>query len=117
MTMRRLQRVSSLLNEELAKLIEQSLDKNYGIVTLTKIDVQPDLKVAKVYISCLSSENKNIILNILKKHTIQFQHILGKRLKMRYTPRLYFYLDNTQEDIENVVNIIEKIKSDESSNK
>ncbi|MCL5407598.1 MAG: 30S ribosome-binding factor RbfA [Patescibacteria group bacterium] len=109
--MRRVQQVAVVLKKELAPLIREVLDNKFGIVTLIDVIVQPDLKEAKVYISCLDLAKEKEVLKILNLKTKEFQHTLGRRLRMKFTPRLTFVIDSSLENVVKVEELLEEIKA------
>ena len=111
--MRRVQQVAVVLKKELAPLIREALDNKFGIVTLIDVIVQPDLKEAKVYISCLDLTSEKEVLKVLNLKTKQFQHILGRRLRMKFTPRLTFVRDDSLENVVKVEELLVEIKDKE----
>jgi len=56
---KRLERVNQLIKEEISMLLQRELkDPRLGFVTVTDVDVTPDLKHAKVYVSVLGREER-----------------------------------------------------------
>jgi len=106
---RRVQKVGKLLKQILAGMIKANLTEDYGIVTIMDIDLTADLKNAVVYISCLEKQTENEVLKALEAKTKDFQHYLGQKLKMKYTPKLVFKLDRGQEKIDRVEEILENL--------
>ena len=54
---KRLERVNQLMKEEISRLVQRELkDPRLGFVTITEVDVTPDLRQAKVYASVLGPE-------------------------------------------------------------
>lgn len=101
--------MAALLKKELAPLIEENLDKNLGIVTLTDVELQPDFKEAKVYISCFEDLNEKKVLRSLEEKAKEFQHILGRRLRMKFTPKITFVIDSGLENVGKVEKLLEEI--------
>ena len=67
-------------------------------VSLTDVDVATDLKTAKCYISVLGDEaEKQNALKGLKNSQGFIRHELARRLNLRNTPELSFFLDNSIE--------------------
>ena len=85
-----------------------------GLLTVTKVKITDDLKLAKVYLSFL--ENKKPVDDILdilsEKHNL-IRYNLGQNLTLKYTPQLKFYYDNTIEQAERIDHLIEKIHKDD----
>lgn len=67
-----------------------------GFVTLTSVDVAPDLRTAKVFFSVL---NPNMTLEKvtveMNKKRKAFKKFMGPELSFKSTPDLSFYLDET----------------------
>lgn len=108
--MRRVQQVAAVLKKELAPLTQEVLDKQFGIATLVNVSVQPDLKEAKVYVSCLDAAFEKKVLKKLNDHAKSFQHALGRRLRMKFTPKLTFLSDQGLENVAKVEELLEKIQ-------
>ncbi len=79
-------------------------------ITVTEVNVSPDLKNAKVYIMPLGGKNKSDVLNSLNKVTGRIKKIISNNISLRQTPKLLFKIDETFEYARNIQNILEKIK-------
>ena len=109
MSSRRIEKVSALLQREISNLLNQDLVENYGIITVSSVEVTADLKDAKIYISVLNQENENLVLEKLERSRVQYQKILGRKLKLRQTPRLEYLIDHFQEKVNNVEKLLKEI--------
>jgi ribosome-binding factor A len=107
---RRLERVAELLRQQLAIMIEETFPDEVGMVTVTDITLSSDIKNATVYISCFDKKSEVRVLEILNDKTKDFQRVLGRQLRMRYTPKLNFKFDKGLEKINRVEEILEGIK-------
>ena len=92
-------RVADLIQREVADLIQRELDQQRtGMITISEVDVSPDLANAKVFFSCLDpkSDQRSLAqeLNGLAGH---FRYELGHRLRLRIVPRLHFVFDPSVE--------------------
>lgn len=94
---RRTDRMASLVQTELGELILKKLkDPRIGFVTLTEVDMTPDLKLARVYYSVMGSEKeKKETQKALEHSTGYLQHEIAAALKLRFTPKLEFCLDES----------------------
>jgi ribosome-binding factor A len=112
----RSEKVGSLIKEELGVLFQRNFSiTEYGFLTVTDVVMSPDLKVAKVYVSIFSDKDQKI--KCFKKLGAQKQSIrsmLGHAVRLRYTPEIIFYLDETLDRAMNLENIFNKIHEDES---
>ncbi|MFM9115958.1 MAG: 30S ribosome-binding factor RbfA, partial [Planctomycetota bacterium] len=63
-------------------------------VTVTFVEVAPDMRSAKVHVSIMGSDNQQALtLRGLQNAAGFLQHKLSDRIDTRYTPRLLFVLD------------------------
>ncbi len=106
------------VGEELRHLISNALlresfydgyIKNNNI-TITEVNVSPDLKNAKVYVMPLGGENKLDVLNSLNKVSGRFKKIISSNISLRQTPKLIFKIDETFEYAKKINDILDKIK-------
>ena len=81
------------------------------MVTITKVRVSPDLAVAKVYLSFLNTNNTELSLATVNSHTSEIRYKLGSRIRhqARVIPTLTFFLDDTNEYVEHMDKIFDKI--------
>lgn len=92
-------RVGELLQHELAELILREVkDPRVQRVTVTEVDVSPDLSHARVLISVLGAEGPQTEVVQALNHAAGFlRHELGRRLKLRSIPELRFSYDEVPE--------------------
>jgi ribosome-binding factor A len=96
---RRQRRVAELLHQEISLLIHQRVhDPRLGFVTVTDVEVSPDLRIAHVYVSVLGSDDDvKQSLASLRHAAGFFRHELGASLTLRYIPELDFRVDDSLE--------------------
>ena len=107
------------VGEELRHLISNALIRNSfydenienNHITITEVNVSPDLKNAKVYVMPLGGENKLNVLNSLNKATGRLKKIISNNISLRQTPKLVFKIDDTFEYAKKINNILVKIKN------
>ncbi len=108
---RRTDRVSELIQQEVAKLIQEEVDQDIGLITVTAAKVTPDLRWADIWVSILQKETKRT-LETLKRSLPAIQHQLDRRLKeMKYVPRIRFKIDRTGRQIDRIDRLLKKIKT------
>jgi ribosome-binding factor A len=90
-------RVGELIQTEIADLLlRQMKDPRLNMATISRVEMSPDLRYARVYISHMGNaeEQRMAIEGFL--HAAGFiRNQLGKRLKLRHVPQLSFKLDTT----------------------
>ena len=99
MATRRSSRVGEQIKREISQLIARGLkDPRVGFVTITDVEVSPDLRLAKVYYSVLGDEAARKETAQGLKNSVPFLcHELGQRIRLRYTPKLVFIFDASLE--------------------
>ncbi len=68
-----------------------------GMLTVTRIEITPDQKYAKLHISVFGAKDKEKVLAALKKSTGYIKRQISLRLKIRNTPALTFVIDDSIE--------------------
>ena len=94
---KRLERVNQLVREEISHLLQRELkDPRLGFVTVTEVDVAPDLRSARVYVSVLGSEaDWQSSLAALDSAKGYIRNWLVPRLRTRAVPHLTFLPDRS----------------------
>jgi len=113
MESKRQQKFAGLLQEELAAVFQKegAAYLPNTLVTITKVRVSPDLAVAKVYLSFLNTSNTTLSVNTVNAHAGEIRYKLGSRIRhqARVVPTLTFFLDDTNEYVEHMDKIFDKI--------
>ncbi len=75
-------------------ILAELKDPRVRDVTVTSVDVSPDMRLAKIYVSVMGDDTKQqLTLRGLQNAAGFLQSKVGKRIETRYTPRLEFVLD------------------------
>lgn len=106
---RRIQQVAEVLRREISQLMLDALPPELGRATIIEVIISDDLKNADLYLAISDSRFQEQILAKLADKKAEFQQILGRKLKMRYTPRLNFKIDESAEDINKIEKILGEI--------
>jgi ribosome-binding factor A len=95
MTSRRLLKAASAIREVVSSAILMELrDPRVRDVTVTNVEVAPDMRIAKVSVSIMGDEKKqNLGLIGLRNSAGFLQSKITDRIETRYTPRLVFEID------------------------
>ncbi|MCE9612114.1 MAG: 30S ribosome-binding factor RbfA [Chthoniobacter sp.] len=107
----RLERVNELMRRELGDLINREVTFAAALVTVQQVDITPDLKSAHVYVSVMGTpEQSREALARLHASRKNLQHLLSKRVILKFTPHLHFKLDDTIERGTRIINLLEQIE-------
>jgi ribosome-binding factor A len=92
------QRLGDLIQREVAELIRLEVrDPRVGMITITSVDVSPDLSHAKIFFTLLDKETLPETLQGLGRSAGFLRSQLAKRIKMYTTPQLRFEYDESVE--------------------
>ena len=94
----RMRRVNEAVRAVVADAVRDLKDPRIGLVTVTGVDVTPDLREAKVYVSVLGGERKRraTLAGLASAHGV-LQARINRELSLRRTPTLVFTYDDTVE--------------------
>jgi len=112
----RIDKVEQLIKEEISLIFLHKLsDTDLGFVTITNVRVSPDLKIAKIYLSVLEKEKRELVLDKidLKKGYIRSE--LAHRIRMKFIPELKFFIDDTLDYVEKIEGLIKKIHENDNN--
>ncbi len=95
MPSRRVQKAASAVREVVSMAILADLkDPRVRDVTVTMVEVSPDMRQAKVYVSVMGDETRQrLSLRGLQSAAGYLQSKISSQIDTRYTPRLEFVLD------------------------
>ena len=99
MSLERMRRVDEAVREVLSDVITHELkDPRVGFVTVTDVKTSPDLSHARVYVSVLGdAEAVSASLEGLRSAQGFLQGRIGGELRLKHTPTLTFFHDDTAE--------------------
>ena len=103
-----LRRVTELIQTELA-------DPRVSFMSsITLVEMSPDLRYAKLYISVMGTpaEQKDTI-TALRHAAGYLRHELGSDLRLRHIPELQFVLDHSIEEGDRVLRVIREVEEHE----
>ncbi len=111
----RIERVNNLIRREISELLQRQVkDPRLGnFVTVTGVSASLDLRYAKIFVSCISSEGeKQEVLSGLATASGFLRNELARRLKLRRIPELSFQWDDSIEQGTHLLEIIDQVNID-----
>lgn len=113
----RTERVAGEVQQAIARLFQTEFtDLSDGMITITKVRMAADLKSGRVYLSILGGTlGPNEVLKRIKSAGPQIRHGLARAIRMKFSPELFYYLDDTQEEVSKVEDIFRKIREERES--
>lgn len=109
-TEKRSQRVTSLLKEEIAKIIDREVEFPEGMMlTLTHLTISSDHRYANVLISVMGGE-ANTALEILNRNIYDIQQMVNRSVNMRPVPKITFLVNEEEMRREQVEKSLAELK-------
>ncbi|MDA7909158.1 30S ribosome-binding factor RbfA [Mariniblastus sp.] len=111
MSSRRVLKAAQAIREVVSMAIIADLkDPRIKDVTVTLVEVAPDMRQAKVHVSVMGDESKQgLCIRGLQSSAGYLQQKVGNRIDTRYTPRLQFVLDKGIQHALLVTRILEEV--------
>ena len=112
MRFKRSEKVGDLIREEISQIFLRGLkDPRIGFVTITKVDVSDDLRVAKVYYSVFGGEQEKEESYLgLESAKGYIKRELGRRIRLKYMPDISFMFDDSFEYEEHIEELLRGVK-------
>ena len=112
--------------QEIKKIVASALERGEvrnplildNFVTITDVDVSPDLKYCTIYFMTLNGQNLGQIEDDLNAEARGMKKIIASKLKLRYTPDLNFRMDTSFEEVDRIEKLLRdpKVAKDLESN-
>jgi ribosome-binding factor A len=110
----RLVRVNELLKREIAEDLYRNFsmtDFDSSAITVTRVECASDLRDANVYVSIFGhEEERGRMIRYLNHHRQEIIRLMVRRVKLKYTPRLHFILDESIEDGDHILSILAEME-------
>ncbi|MEW6690840.1 MAG: 30S ribosome-binding factor RbfA [Pseudomonadota bacterium] len=107
-------KVADLIQRELSELLRREVrDPRVGMVTITSVDVSPDLSHAKVFFTLLQAENRLPTEKALQRAAGYLRSQLAHRIKLYTTPELRFVYDESVERGDRLSRLIDSVRPKE----
>ena len=109
----RQQKYAKLIQKELSEIFQRDkrgiLDNAF--VTIADVKMNPDLSVAKVYISMLLAREKDKTLEKINKRKSELRKALGDKIgkQVRIIPELIFYKDEVEENATRMEDLLKNL--------
>lgn len=112
----RIDKVEHLIKEEISLIFLHKLSNmDLGFVTITNVRVSPDIKTAKIYLSVLEKEKRELVLDKIEAKKGYIRTELAHRVRIKFIPELKFFLDDTLDYVEKIEGLIKKIHEDDDN--
>lgn len=114
---RRMARVNELIKREIADGLYRVVNEagfDFAAVTVTRVEVSPDLHRALVYVSISGpDEGRGRMMRLIRKHAADLQQRLARSVRMKFIPHLAFTLDSSLREGDRVLEIIQRLDDEQ----
>tara|TARA_B100001250_G_scaffold410564_1_gene437261 strand:- start:110 stop:466 length:357 start_codon:yes stop_codon:yes gene_type:complete len=101
--------IRNIIGDAFIKRIPSSI---YGFLTISKVNVSPDLRKADIYYTVFNPEKEKDEINIaINKKRKYFRKILSSEMTTKNTPELFFFYDDSLDYEDELNKIFKKIKN------
>jgi ribosome-binding factor A len=117
---RRTERINDLIRDELSDLLLREVNdpRLSGLISITHVDVSPDLNNARVFVSVMDdAERQKEAMTALNAAAAFFHRELKRRMQIRRVPFLTFRLDTSIEQGARILSLMEEVASDHDGNR
>lgn len=111
---RRVDRINGLLRQEISQLLAREIKdpRLDGVISITQVQTANDLRSARVFVSVLGDRNaQQQALDGIQSAAAFLRRELRDRLKLRYVPFLKFALDDSMENADAVLRLMDRIQT------
>ena len=94
----RQEKFAGIIQQHLADIfLKDSGSFNNAFITISKVEISPDLGYAKVFLSFLNAQNKTELLDLINFNNREIRRRLATKIKnqARIVPELSFFVDES----------------------
>lgn len=105
---RRRQQITSVIDRAVREVLARGVNdpRVRGIITVTTVEVSPDLETARIGVTVMPEEHEKLTLHGLGSATKRLRRDVMDRVRLREMPRLEFYADRAQREQAEVLRAI-----------
>lgn len=116
--------MASIRQEKFAKLIQKELASVFqeksgalfenAFITISHVEVSPDLGYAKVFISFLNGKSREHLFELVNLHNREVRHHLAGKIRnqARVVPELHFILDESLDYVQHMEEVFKRLNKD-----
>ncbi len=116
METKRQKQISELLRRQFSMVLmeEGSYIFERALVTVTQVNVSPDLQNAKVYLSVFNTDNKQAVMMNIEENNHRLRLSLANKVarQVRRIPELQFFLDESLDEIFRMDQVFAKLRAE-----
>lgn len=114
----RTERVASVIQRDLGKIIQKDYQPAGSFITVTHVDISPDLQNTNIYISVYApGRDEEAIFNRLTDRSVGIRKALASKVRhqLRRVPELHFKPDHSAQHAQKMEKLFDKIEAERQS--
>ena len=112
MTTGRTQRLNEIFLREFNTLLRQRFQSEALFLSVSRVEVAPDLRTARVYYSAPTTEQKLAAKAFFQRHVGEIRRLLAQRIPIKFFPDFYFAWDSQLQNELRVNEILDSLEED-----
>lgn len=109
-------RVNELIHRELSAILRTVYKDEATTITVTGVQVSPDLHEGKVFIAVTGDEEDEAkALRWLKKNSQEFRFELGRRIVLKHMPKFAYEIDISTERGNRILSVLDEIAAQDKA--
>ena len=115
----RQEKFAGIIQQHLADIfLKDSGSFNNAFITISKVEISPDLGYAKVFLSFLNAQNKTELLDLINFNNREIRRRLATKIKnqARIVPELSFFVDESLDYVFHMEKVMQKVKDEDEKN-
>lgn len=106
-------KIEGILKEAAATFVLHEANTN-PLITITRVDISPDLKQALVFFTTIPAEGQADAQIFLKRSTTNFRQFLMNNIALRRIPHIDFMLDAGERHRQHLDDVFQDIQEQEN---
>jgi len=117
--MSRKEKVQDAIQKEVSNILANELkDPRLGFVTITGVEISPDLRYAKIFYSVLGKEQDHKKSKKALDSALKFiRKLVAERIQLRFAPEIVFNEDKSSEYSSKIQEVLDEIKQMDDARK
>jgi len=115
----RAEKVASVIKRAISEPLTQlASEHSAGFVSVTSVKLTSDLQIAKIYINVFGGKlTPSQFLPIIDDKKGMLRKFIGTKIRLRYTPELKFFIDDTFEQMQHIQSLLDSVQQDSKETK
>ncbi len=114
----RTERVAAVIQRDLGEIIQKEYQPSGSFITVTRVDISPDLQNTNVYVSVYApGRDEKAVFDRLTDHATEIRKALASKVRhqLRRVPELHFKSDSSASHAQKMEKLFDEIEEERQS--